>query len=372
MGGRGARGRQQGSAGSNGKRWPMPLRGTAAAPALVAGGFNLPPPAHPPPLADCVRHAAAPAAAGGAGGLLGAAAEPGQAQGAGLQEPQAAQAAAGGRAGGAGAGCRRAGRAALLCGAACASCADWPCSHKKPNAPLTPPPAWLLYRSNIYPCSAPLLLVSSTHPLLLTHLPTQSATRPPTHPSTHSCPRPQPGDLALISYTSGTTGVPKGALLTHRNLVAHAAGVAPIFPDWFQPGGRAGGRPPSPSPSSCGGRPAAQAKTPMSSLPLPTPPSPGTLGPPWRIGSPALTNPAPWPARSSPEQPWANAQTPCALHPAPRPPPPRRQVHQLPAAGAHLRAGRAHADDTPGRLHRLLQVGDPSECSVGALYCVPF
>jgi long-chain acyl-CoA synthetase len=36
---------------------------------------------------------------------------------------------------------------------------------------------------------------------------------------------PQPGalDVALLQYTGGTTGVPKGAILTHRNLQANAA-----------------------------------------------------------------------------------------------------------------------------------------------------
>ncbi|WP_159500101.1 long-chain-fatty-acid--CoA ligase [Microbacterium sp. 18062] len=36
-------------------------------------------------------------------------------------------------------------------------------------------------------------------------------------------PRPATGDLAIIQYTSGTTGNPKGAALTHRNLLANAA-----------------------------------------------------------------------------------------------------------------------------------------------------
>jgi long-chain acyl-CoA synthetase len=36
-------------------------------------------------------------------------------------------------------------------------------------------------------------------------------------------PRPATDDLALIQYTSGTTGTPKGAALTHRNLLSNAA-----------------------------------------------------------------------------------------------------------------------------------------------------
>lgn len=36
-----------------------------------------------------------------------------------------------------------------------------------------------------------------------------------------SLPKIQPGDLAFLQYTGGTTGVSKGAMLTHRNLIAN-------------------------------------------------------------------------------------------------------------------------------------------------------
>jgi long-chain acyl-CoA synthetase len=43
-------------------------------------------------------------------------------------------------------------------------------------------------------------------------------------------PEVSPEDIALIQYTGGTTGLPKGAILTHGNLTASAA----IYNNWFQ------------------------------------------------------------------------------------------------------------------------------------------
>ncbi|ROS74853.1 long-chain acyl-CoA synthetase [Curtobacterium sp. PhB130] len=48
-------------------------------------------------------------------------------------------------------------------------------------------------------------------------------------------PRPATTDTALIQYTSGTMGTPKGAVLTHRNLIANAAQARAWVPQ-IQPG----------------------------------------------------------------------------------------------------------------------------------------
>ncbi|KAI3644926.1 hypothetical protein MP228_011090 [Amoeboaphelidium protococcarum] len=41
----------------------------------------------------------------------------------------------------------------------------------------------------------------------------------------------KPDDLLTICYTSGTTGDPKGVMITHENIVAEAAGVFSTFPE---------------------------------------------------------------------------------------------------------------------------------------------
>lgn len=48
-------------------------------------------------------------------------------------------------------------------------------------------------------------------------------------PSALRAAQPQPNDVAVLQYTGGTTGVAKGAMLSHRNLVANALQSAAVF-----------------------------------------------------------------------------------------------------------------------------------------------
>jgi long-chain acyl-CoA synthetase len=45
------------------------------------------------------------------------------------------------------------------------------------------------------------------------------------HPPQDTLSLPEPGDLAVLQYTGGTTGIPKGAMLTHANLMANVAQI---------------------------------------------------------------------------------------------------------------------------------------------------
>ncbi|KAL2060140.1 hypothetical protein VTL71DRAFT_9962 [Oculimacula yallundae] len=47
---------------------------------------------------------------------------------------------------------------------------------------------------------------------------------------------PSADDLACIMYTSGSTGVPKGVELTHKNIVASVAGINTVLGDYLNPG----------------------------------------------------------------------------------------------------------------------------------------
>ncbi|PQA40627.1 AMP-binding protein [Amnimonas aquatica] len=46
----------------------------------------------------------------------------------------------------------------------------------------------------------------------------------------------QPGDVAVLQYTGGTTGVAKGAMLTHANLAANLLQIRAVLTSSFEPG----------------------------------------------------------------------------------------------------------------------------------------
>ena len=49
-------------------------------------------------------------------------------------------------------------------------------------------------------------------------------------------PSVRPEDLAFLQYTGGTTGIAKGAMLTHRNMVANLLQVAAFWKNFIEPG----------------------------------------------------------------------------------------------------------------------------------------
>ncbi|MEE1656049.1 dicarboxylate--CoA ligase PimA [Microvirga sp. CF3062] len=75
------------------------------------------------------------------------------------------------------------------------------------------------------PCPAPVMPIPERPDIITFEAFTRDAALPAQWPAI------APGDIALLQYTGGTTGTPKGAILTHGNLTAAVA----MYEAWFGP-----------------------------------------------------------------------------------------------------------------------------------------
>ena len=75
------------------------------------------------------------------------------------------------------------------------------------------------------PCPAPIMPIPERPDIITFEAFTRDAAPPAQWPAI------APGDIALLQYTGGTTGTPKGAILTHGNLTAAVA----MYEAWFGP-----------------------------------------------------------------------------------------------------------------------------------------